>query len=42
MPLGAVYIDANFKETQLDQAEARTKAELSVDALLTGSSKAPW
>jgi membrane fusion protein (multidrug efflux system) len=33
VPLGAVYIDANFKETQLDRLEPGQKAELFVDAL---------
>jgi membrane fusion protein, multidrug efflux system len=33
VPLGAVYIDANFKETQLDRLKPGQKAELSVDAL---------
>jgi membrane fusion protein (multidrug efflux system) len=33
VPLGAVYIDANFKETQLDRLKPGQKASLSVDAL---------
>jgi len=33
VPLGAVYIDANFKETQLDRLKPGQKASLLVDAL---------
>jgi membrane fusion protein, multidrug efflux system len=33
VPLSAVYIDANFKETQLDRLKPGQKAEFSVDAL---------
>ena len=33
VPLDAVYIDANFKETQLDRLKPGQKVAISVDAL---------
>ena len=43
VPLDAVYIDANFKETQLDRLQPGQKVSISVDALPDRDHRrAPW